>query len=275
MECEHLGEDTFLLPGGLVLGEDRRLYRAMLRPLSGREEEWLAYHPQMANAARTSWLLRACLLWLDDAPVTMDLVRKLLIGDRDYLILQLRRITLGDDFHVVIRCPACENKMDADFRASEVPIGRRPQTAPSYTVNFGDRVVRFRLPTGGDQEALPGTATEADEDALLYHCLLDDGETNLSAAERRTIIDEMERLAPQVELELDLACPECSHHFLLPFDTTAYFFDELTISRKQLLREVHALALYYHWSEADILSLRRDRRREYLGLLHESLRQQD
>ena len=43
---------------------------------------------------------------------------------------------------------------------------------------------------------------------------------------------------------------------------------------EELLHEVHALAFYYHWSESDILRLDRRRRRTYLALLNESLRQE-
>ncbi|HEV2962508.1 MAG TPA: hypothetical protein VG649_11825 [Candidatus Angelobacter sp.] len=274
MRLEYLKEGVVMLPGGVVLEDGHCFRSATLRPLAGREEEWLAHHPQTPNAAKVTWLLQACLLELDDAPVTLELVRQLLVGDRDYLVLQLRRFTLGDDIHAVIRCPACENKMDTDFRASEVAVESRPQTAAAYTLNVSDRVVRFRLPTGGDQETVLGMPDEAAADELFNRCLLDDGGKKLSAEERLATIEVMERLAPHVELELDLTCPDCNHRFLQPFDTTAYFFDELSVNSRQLLREVHALALYYHWSESDILSLRRDRRREYLGLLHDSLRPQ-
>ena len=78
-------------------------------------------------------------------------------------------------------------------------------------------------------------------------------------------------LAPELELELDLNCPECAHAFVQPFDATSFFFDEMRINANQLLREVHALAFYYHWSEAEILSLGRDRRRAYLGLLSDAI----
>ena len=88
------------------------------------------------------------------------------------------------------------------------------------------------------------------------------------------MIAEMENRAPRIELELDLACPECGHGFLMPFDTTAFFLDELRISPAQLLREIHCLAFYYHWNEREILGLHRSRRRAYLALLSDTLRQE-
>src|SRR5215470_13815913 len=155
MLCEQSPDNTFLLPGGLVLDEGRRVGQAALRPLTGREEEWLARHPVTRSALAVTRLLNNCLVWLDNAKITSDLVRLLLVGDRDYLILQLRSLTLGDEFQAVFVCPACGAKMDVSFRTSDVPVESRPQTGPFHVLKLREpqpygRTVRFRLPTGGD-----------------------------------------------------------------------------------------------------------------------------
>jgi hypothetical protein len=273
MSTGYLTENTFSLPGGLMLQQDQLLSTACLRPLSGREEEWLAYHQAAPNAARVSWLLSACMLTLGGRPVNDELVRRLLVADREYLILQLRRMTFGDQVQAITPCPKCNQKMDIDFHLDDVPVERRPQNAGSYTLELGDRVVHFRLPTGGDQEAVLGIQSEVAVAELLKRCVLDDGGESLSSDEQNALITEMERLAPQVDLELDLACPNCAEQFLMPFDTTAFFFEEMASKGDALLREIHALAFYYHWSETDILKLERRRRRAYLALLNDSLRQ--
>jgi hypothetical protein len=265
---------TVPLPGGLIVG-DRRLSRAELRPLSGHEEEWLSRHRGEPSARTTTRLLAACVVGLGDAVVTDDLVKQLLVGDRDHLILRLRRMTLGDRVQSVLRCPACDAPMDVSFDAGDVPIEPRPQTAATYTLELGPpaeprRTIRFRLPTGGDQEAVLGLDEAAAADALLERCIVDDGGAPPSLEERDAVVAAMDRLAPQLDLELDLACPECDHRFVVPFDIPTFFFHEMGINGAQLLRETHVLALAYHWSEADILSLGRDRRRAYLGLLRES-----
>jgi hypothetical protein len=277
MSSAEFSDRTFLLPGGLVLEEGRCLRTAVLRPLTGHEEEWFAGHPRIPAAVAATHILSACLVSLDDVTVTKNLVRQLLIGDRDYLVLQLRRLTLGDDFQAVFACPACDAKMDVSFKASEIPIECRTQQTAKFSIHLADpqpsgRTVSFRLPTGGDQEAALGMGNDPVQ-AILDRCILGDGGSRLSLQEREAVIEAMERTAPEVDLELDLSCPECGKTFLVRFDTTAFFFDEMRISAKQLLRELHALAFYYHWSEAEILRLRRDRRRAYLGLLNETARQ--
>jgi hypothetical protein len=183
----------------------------------------------------------------------------------------LRRMTLGDHVQAVVNCPECGNKMDADFRLDQVPVQARPQNETFFTMENCGRSVRFRLPNGGDQEAV--ICQERPVDALLDRCIVDHGAQALSGEDREALIAEMERLAPQVDVELDLTCPECSHEFMLPFDTTSFFFEEMAVKSDELLREVHALAFYYHWSESEILGLERRRRRAYLALLNEALRQ--
>ena len=262
------------MPGGLVLDDGRRLGRAELRPLTGREEEWLTQHAGTASAHLATKLLSACFVRLEDVPVNSDIITRLLAGDRDYLILQLRRLTLGDRFAAGFSCPACKRAMDVEFLAQDIAIEPRPQNAAVYTWASDDaqRVVRYRLPNGADQEAVADLSTGDAVEALLARCVIDDGGTPLSVEERAAVIAEMDAHAPQIDLELELNCPECGHSFTTPFDCTAFFFSEIRAQSRHLIREVHYLALHYHWSEAEILNLQRDRRRRYLALLNETLR---
>ncbi len=278
MQDTTLSEATFELPGGLVLEDGRRLSRVELRPLTGREEEWLATHPGVPSAKAVTRLLNSCLRGPDGELVGLQQVQRLLVGDRDYLMLQLRSITLGDHFHAVIVCPVCDAKMDVDFTADEVPIERHSQKEASYTLELDGeperrRTVRFRLPNGGDQEAVLGQDLENAATTLLDRCLIDTGGMPLSPVERKAVSDAMEKLTPEVNLELELTCPECGHAFVEPFDVTTFFFSEMRVNAHMLLREIHSLAFYYHWDEATILSLTRERRRAYLALLSEALRQ--
>src|SRR6185503_2224206 len=274
MSATQLTDGVCDLPGGLVLGDGRRLGRAELRSLTGREEEWLTQHAGMPSAHLATKLLSACFVRLEDVPVNSEMIDKLLVGDRDYLILQLRRMTLGDRFAAVFSCPACKRAMDVEFLAQDISIEPRLQNVTAYTWASEDaqRVVRYRLPNGADQEAVADLSAGEAVEALLARCVIDDGGTPLGVEERVAVIAEMDRLAPQIDLELELNCPECGHSFTTPFDCTSFFFSEIRAQSRHLIREVHYLALHYHWSEAEILNLQRDRRRRYLALLNETLR---
>jgi hypothetical protein len=264
------------LPGGLVRDGEPPLRQVELRPLRGFEEEWLARNAHAPNALAVTELLGACVARVGAEPPSRELVRGMLVGDRDFLVLELRRLTLGETVHAVLDCPACDGRMDVDFRAGEVPVERRPHTMAVHRLELDGsagraRTVRFRLPTGADQEAVLEPGPEHAAEALLARCLVDDGGTALSAEELARVADAIEALAPQLELELELTCPECAHAFVTWFDLTAFFLDEIRGGWAQLLREVHHLAFHYHWSEAAILGLTRERRRAYLALLSEAL----
>jgi len=266
------------LPGGLAAEDGRVLRLARLREISGREEEWLSGSVGEPAALLATGLLGACLDELEGERGGPDLARRLLVGDRDFLMLQLRRLTLGPRVAAVYGCPACSAQMDVDFSLDDVAVEPRPQ-APAYSLTVEQehgcpRELRFRLPTGADQEAVLGLAPEEAADALVARCLLGEQPDALTP-EQRTILDAaMERRAPEADLGLDLSCPQCGQGFTASFDPTTFFLSEMRVSGRFLLREVHSLALYYHWSEAEILSLTRARRRAYLALLNEATRRE-
>ena len=268
-------EAVVTLPGGLLLEDGRLVRRAVLRSPTGREEEWLADHAGPIPPAVTT-LIAACLVELEGLTVDRAVARRLLVGDRDYLVLQLRKLSLGDAVQAVASCPACQEKLDIDFNIADIPIKERPGTASTYSVDLARRGrarrrVHFRLPTGADQEALAESDPADPVEVLFRRCLVDDDGERLSATDRAAVIDEIEAQSPEIDLELDLVCPACERSFILPFDTTSFFLSELRRNGRRLLEQVHLLALHYHWTETDILGLTSARRRRYLALLGESL----
>src|SRR5204862_769413 len=105
-----------------------------------------------------------------------------------------------------------------------------------------------------------------------------DGQTSMPGAwaeigpaGRAEIEAAMETEAPNVDLELGLICPECRHAYETPFNVAAFFLSEMKVDRQQLQREVHTLRFYYHWSETEIMSFSRDKRRAYVDLLAREL----
>jgi hypothetical protein len=269
-----LAEMTVSLLGGLLLEDGSRVDHVGLRRVSGREEDWLARHPTASNAEAVSALLSACIEQESvDMPARL-LTRQMLVGDRDYLMVQLRALTLGTDVVAVYSCPACHQKMDVLLDLTEVPAEPAPQIDLIHEIELSEsRRVRFRLPNGADQEAVARLPLDHPADVLIARCLVDDDGTPLDEDDKQRISEAMERLSPKVEIELELTCPECAHVFATELDVASFFFAELAASHQTLLREVHHLAFYYGWSEEAILAMDRDRRRAYLSLLSDELAQ--
>ena len=141
-------------------------------------------------------------------------------------------------------------------------------------------LVRFRLPTGGDQEAVAGLARTdlgAAVETLLRRSV--DGAVSLEGAQepelpeavRRQLPGLMSELDPQAEIHLQVTCQACGGTFDVLFDAAGYFFQELKAGMRHLLHEVHLLAYHYHWSLKEILAMSVGARRRFLRLLEEEL----
>lgn len=281
------GAAVITLPGGCWI--EGTLHREVgLRPMSGSDEDFLLDAGSLLTPAhRSTAVLARCLERFGPAgPLTAETVRSLTVGDREALLLHLRRLTLGDRLQGVVDCPTsdCGEKMDLDLKVSDLLFPPYEDYRRSYEAevadNSSDYRVRFRLPTGADQEdvaVVARTDSEAAGELLLYRCVEsvtgEDGEPveTLPPAVAGRISDLMSELDPQAELTLSLTCPACDHTFLAPFDTASYLFRELDGRVKRLYREVHLLAFYYHWSEAEIIDMPDRKRRLYLELLEEAL----
>ena len=109
---------------------------------------------------------------------------------------------------------------------------------------------------------------------LLFTCLLsvNDGSVpmgyvNAFDADALQKIDEaLDEVSPYVGTTLVTACPECKQPQQI--EINPYALD--TTRHDALFQEVHMLAREYHWSEREIFSLSRERRRLYLRLIERS-----
>jgi hypothetical protein len=250
---------------------------AELRPLTGEDEAWfLELGRSLLPAQRATLLLARCLVRLGPvSPVPAEAVRSLTVGDREALLLHLRRLTLGETIPCVLRCPdpACGEKMDLDLEVSDLLAPPVAGAQEWHEAVFDGRRVRFRLPTGADQEEAAGLARtdlEAAVGLLLRRCI-DEPVESLPEAVAERLPDLLSELDPQAELTLELTCPVCGHRFSTVFDAGGHVAQELLSQGLRLYREIHLLAFHYHWSERDILALPGRKRRLYLDLLGEAL----
>jgi hypothetical protein len=266
------GQATVQLPGGWLDADGACHRDAAVRPLRGRDEEWLyGLPPHTPLAPLVTELLRRRVVRIGPSRPTRATIRSLLAGDRDYLVLELYQATFGARVEMILACPrpVCGARLDVDFEVDALPV-RRLVPQPSYRLKGGGEgptELRFRLPTGVDLEEL--STGEGGANALLERCLLagaaDAG--RLPAASRARMEAEMERLAPGVERELETTCSECGHPFAVAFDPVPAFLAEVWRRRAEFDRHVHLLSFHYHWPLSEILGLSRPRRQAYVALL--------
>ena len=287
---------TSILPGGWVDEQGSAHKEVVFSPLTGREEALLADTSQGAAALVTAVLSRCIQRIGSVAPVDETLVRQLLVADRDYLLLKLREATFGSQVQATIRCPwpDCGEKVDIDFSIDDIPVSPSQDKGPVYTLTLSPeaafvegglahRELRFRLPTGADQELLSLELARNEALALvklLARCVQTIGPLEIHCAEQledlsplacMEIEREMLRIAPRIDLNMEVNCPECARLFTAPFDLQDFFFGEMRTSRDLLYREVHYLAYHYHWSERDIMEMPKGERRNYIEILADEI----
>jgi len=279
------------LPHGLWRDGERQS-DAELRPLAGADEAFLLEAGNGLSRAETvSLLLSRCVRRIGGIEAArIDDIRDLTVGDREALLLHLRRLSFGERISSVTRCPApdCDEPMDLELEVRDLLLEpKEPSAAPvgeSRLDIAGDATwtVSYRAVTGADQEAIARRTRSGIEDAvqvLLDRCVL--GITDITGAPiptgnamgllRNRLPQLLSDHDPQAEIRLSLRCPVCEHAFESIFDTASYLIAELSARGRTIFEEVHLIARRYHWSEEEILSLGVGRRRRYLALIHDEI----
>jgi hypothetical protein len=256
---------------------------AGVRGISEGDEELVAELESFSSPEeRTTALLARCVTRLGEMEGPgAAAVRNLPLGAREALLLEVRRLTFGERIECVQNCPACGESLSFEVRVEDlVQLGKertRARYDETLIVDGTAFRVSFRLPTGADLEVLaatsPGNRDKALE-ILLSRCIeevrQDEGPVDPAELPHNLLArlsSRMSELDPLAEIRMPLTCPGCGHVFDTLFDTSDYFLRELEMWRSKLYKEVHRIALAYHWCEDDILRMKPRKRKIYLDLL--------
>jgi hypothetical protein len=235
---ESLAARRLVLPGGVVDAHGRVHREVRVRELTGADEEVLFERATASGARRVSaFLARAIesVAGLEDTPIDDAFAGSLQLGDRDYLLLRLRQMDLGDAVHQVVRCPSCASKVDVDLLISELPVRRLDEPGASYDVHLAGHALRLRLPNGEDQAAIEelAMANPAAANTRLFARLVQDIDGRGAPTEEQARAWPIALRAqlgvwlathlPGPDLFLDLACPHCKAEMSYAFDLNSFF----------------------------------------------------
>jgi hypothetical protein len=232
-------------------GTGGELRAVAIRKMTGREEALLTDPKLRHNAGKLiTALLTSCVSDQDGKPLEASLVRRLSSADRNFLLLELRRATFGDEMEAHYRCPRCqggtivlEDLGTIDVRDQEAGGGDiQVVLEDGFTDTDGQchRELVFALPTGEDEEAT-GARRDANpsrqRDALLSRCLRQVGEleerriralglrllAELSMSDRQLIRRTLDAQAPGPDLTRSVICEHCDEEFRTTLDMSHFF----------------------------------------------------
>jgi hypothetical protein len=144
------------LPGGLAIGSTV-IRTAEVRELTGEHEEIIAKATQSRNGNIFHFMnvLLECgtmRIGTEDPADTKKLLKNMLVGDRDALILGIRRATYGDSIELERwTCPGCGEASDLTVPLDDIPV-QELEGSGTFTVELRKgRSAELRLTTGADQ----------------------------------------------------------------------------------------------------------------------------
>jgi hypothetical protein len=266
------------LPRGLFDPAGGQHRQAVLRPVTGHFEMRLA---ELGNSGpeAVDGLLAASLDRVGAyTEITEAHAAALSRGDRDFLLLHLRRGVFGDRLDLVVACPnpACREAADLQLRVSglapEPPAGA-PELIRAETP-AGPALLRE--PTGADDASVAGFSGAAASALLWSRLVLDlagqggvtpEAWNSLDAGVRYALALALAEAQSGPVLSFVSPCPSCGALMEVELDAAALLAAEMGSAADRIFAEVHLLAFHYHWTEDAILALRRDRRWRYLELL--------
>jgi hypothetical protein len=238
----------FDLPCGYLSPDGELITEVKVREITGAEEDMLAAK-NVPPGKKITQLLGNCLERLGqmtDKPMLVRCARDLLIGDRVFLMLAIRRVTLGDEFPYEAKCPECDKKGLYSVNLAELTVKKMPDPKKRVfdAILPNGKKVRWHAMTGKEEETLSRVPTSDSLSASIFVRLdtIDDqppGDLSavkaLSMRDRTFLRDAFDDAEGGIETTLDHTCPECGAEFKDNLDVgqTGFFFPSRTLKRSK------------------------------------------
>jgi hypothetical protein len=238
---EDIDDTVFELPAGYE-DEDGVIHKSFtIREMTGKDEEAISKPELKENGCKLlAVLLERCVLSIGTltrhelgTEKWRAVIKSLLMADQDYMVLQIRRLSLGDEFEIHHSCPSCKTKLTSFISIDEldnVPFSGNRIVDFELPRGYKDRKGKvhklgtMRLATGLDREILTPMAKKnrarANTVMLTRLCKFDDGTpitedtmSDLTVRDREYLGKLMDENLFGVKLETEITCTNCEETF--------------------------------------------------------------
>lgn len=234
----------YTLPGGYV-DSDRVIHREVeVTELTGEEEDILASR-QASSLQKINKALSNCIKRIGNitnpARITEIVEKDLTSSDRMFLIIALRRVSLGDDYPFEVTCP-CEKKVKMRMiQDLGETMAVEPEADPlnrNYTVDLREgKKALCKVMTGEDEAKRDRMKAQASKDKLSLAILLRvvdiDGQPanmkslkKLSTRDRTCLRNAFVKHEVAIGESVPVTCSQCEREFSveLEFGQPDFFF---------------------------------------------------
>lgn len=234
---------TAELPGGWLSTDGRAHRNAVVRELTGADEETLGRvwtkNDDLVAIRWANTLAQLGTVSIGGEPLERSDWDRMLIGDRDALLLAIRIATYGPDYETSIACPKCSKDSDVVFELDKDIKYRRledPELIYRKVELRHGRIAEVRLTNVADQAACYADSSWTPSEmntVLLSHTVRSiDAEPvlgpqamlKLGAADRKILTDYLAETGPGPLLgEVVAECPKCGQESPIALNVSLLF----------------------------------------------------
>lgn len=238
IKTESPSDSNVMLPGGFITKDGSVVKYAQVRELNGIDEEVVSKSGSVGKALST--ILQRGVVSIGTQAVEKEDLDSLLSGDREALLIGIRRVTFGDEAEYLVRCPQCRTELDITVNiSSDIPVKNledpiQDRTFTYVSKKFGAIVVG--LPTGQTQRKIIENFDKTNSELntiLLGGCIKSiNGEPSIGATsaltlgmiDRENIINEILARNPGPRLgEVTTTCEACGEDIPMPLSLSDLF----------------------------------------------------
>lgn len=235
----------FELPCGYLDGAGVLHTEIQIHEMTGAEQDLLS-SKHMSPAQKFNELLVRCIDRIgpiSDKEKLNTIVRQLPVGDRVYILLMIRLVSISDDYVYEATCPECKDHRNYTVMLSS--LEKTPMPLPLqrvYEVKLpSGKTAKFRTSTGEDEEKSAKLEKDADKMSKSVLMRLDtlggepatlESVKAMSWKDRLAILEEFNKVEGGVDTTLETTCPACSAEFETELEVGAGFFFPSTAKRR-------------------------------------------
>ena len=225
------------LPGGYINREGVLVKHAEVRELNGAGEEALS---KVSNPAKLgNRILQRGVTTIGGEKATPEDLDRMLSGDRDALLLGIRKVTFGNTLEQFALCGSCGESSVVEVDLNEdIPVKSldNPIEDRVWTMDLKVGAVTVTLPKGAVQRKIAENSDKTNSELntiLLSDCVISiNGEASmgvptvlrLSMGDREKIITEIVERNPGPRVgEVKSVCESCGGQVSIPMSLTGLF----------------------------------------------------